>query len=205
MDVKFDASWDAAFRQSPFSLRFELGGEAFSNADAPVPRFVQALTRARAIRDALFSESSQIIAVAACSPETVVDFFAPCDDGFAALSALGLRSSAIQEWKAPLDPHDMEDGDLDFIWRSFDVTSDTASQDALLWCSITYEMPISPKAPVISFLGDFTKGLLLHVYDDRGMDVTALEAAARLSIYEAFDPWLLDYDRDRMKSAFRAA
>ena len=99
----------------------------------------------------------------------------------------------------------MEDGDLDFIWRSFDVTSDTASQDALLWCSIAYEMPISPKAPIISFLADFTQGLLLHVYDDRGMDVTSLEAAALLSIYEAFDPWLLDYDRDRMKSAFRAA
>jgi hypothetical protein len=43
---QISTEWLKPFRLSPFSLRFELGGETFSN-DAPVPRFIQAIERAR--------------------------------------------------------------------------------------------------------------------------------------------------------------
>jgi len=73
----------------------------------------------------------------------------------------------------------------DFIWRAFDVTSDIASQDALLWSSLAYEMPIEPKSPVVSHFLDLERGILLHVYDDRGMDVSALTAAPLLPLYKS--------------------
>ena len=75
-------------------------------------------------------------------------------------------------------------------------------RDTLLWASIAYEMPIAPKAPVLSWLADFDAGVMLHVYDDRGMDVRALHRSTIEQIYRQFDAWLLDYDRPRMAVAF---
>jgi Domain of unknown function (DUF3885) len=202
MERTFDPTWDSAFKGSPFWLRFELGGEDFGCVDAPVPRFVQALTRARYIRDALFADSEQVWAIAASHAEPFRDFYAPVPDAFEALSKIGFNGSTSAEWRAPLSSNEHGDEDEDFVWRAFNVTLDIRNQDALLWCSICYEMPIEPKSPVVSHLADFERGILLHVYDDRGMDVLALEAAPLLPLYERFDAWLLDYDRERMRAAF---
>ncbi len=205
MDITFDATWESAFKGSPYWLRFELGGEVLGCADAPVPRFVQALTRARIIRDAVFADTDRLWALVATDADPSRDFFAPVPDGFEAISNFGFQGSAIAEWRGRLNPDEPEQREQDFIWRAFDVTSDIASQDALLWSSIAYEMPIEPKSPVVSHLADFERGILLHVYDDRGMDVLALKPASLLPIYKEFDAWLLDYDRERMAAAFARA
>lgn len=202
MGITFDANWDSAFKGSPYWLRFELGGEDFGCVDAPVPRFVQALTRARTIRDAVFADSERLWAVVASAADPSRDFYAPVPDGFDAISSYGFRGSASAEWRARLNPNEPEQREEDFIWRAFDVTSDIASQDALLWSSIGYELPIKPKSPVVSHLVDFERGILLHVYDDRGMDALALTGAPLLPFYKKFDAWLLDYDRERMGAAF---
>jgi len=52
-----------------------------------------------------------------------------------------------------------------------------------------------PFPPVIAFLVDFDRDILLHVYDDRGVDVTALDRATLLPLYRSRAEWLLDYDR----------
>lgn len=193
----FDANWDSAFRGSPFHLRFELGGEELRCLDAPVPRFVQALTRARVVREAVFASSRQVWAIVASLADTSNDYFAPAPDSYKRLADFGFRATPIAEWHAPLEPEDE-----DFMWKAFDVTADIASRDALLWNSIAYEMPIEPKSPVLSYLVDWERGILLNVYDDRGMDVIATTAGPIASHYTTFDAWLLDYDRDRMRATF---
>jgi len=75
-------------------------------------------------------------------------------------------------------------------------------RDTLLWTAIVYEMPIRPKAPVLTFLVDFDAMVSLHVYDDRGMDVRSLDRDRLEPLYRKFDGWLLDYDRPRMAAAF---
>ncbi len=62
----------------------------------------------------------------------------------------------------------------------------------------------TPKAPVVSYFVDFDAGLLLHVYDDRGMDVHARDRKTIEPLYYEFDEWLLDYDRPRMNAIFEA-
>jgi hypothetical protein len=213
MNTVINRDWYIPFRKSPhrllfdspYRLRFELGGEVHENTTAPVPRFIQALERCRAVADAVFASSEQVIAVVGSSPEPARDFYAPTKASFAALYAMGLRLSPMAEWKASLDDVDLDDDDEpppSFLWRAFDITGSPASRDVLLWSSVTYEMPIQPAAPVIPFLADTRRGILLHVYDDRGMDVTATAAEPLLPIYRSFDRWLLDYDRERMRAAF---
>ncbi len=199
----FSDQWDAPFRSCPFSLRFELGGEIFGT-DVPVPRFVQAFTRARQITQEVFESSQRLIAIVAW-PYVGRDFDAPDGDGFEALREVGFACSSIAEWDAPLRPEEEDEEDrAPTLWRAFDLSEDQAAGDVLLWCAISYELAVTPKAPILSYFVDFERGILLHVYDDRGMDVTALDRDQLLTVYHARDEWLLDYDRARMATAFGA-
>ena len=47
-----------------------------------------------------------------------------------------------------------------------------------------------------------SKGLVLNLYDDRGMDVVALEKEALVDLYHSRNEWLLNYDRDRIDRVF---
>ncbi|HEX6376889.1 MAG TPA: DUF3885 domain-containing protein [Allosphingosinicella sp.] len=197
-----DAShWDLAFRSSPFRLRFELGGETFGS-DAPVPRFVQAFGRARQLASEAFERSRRVCGIVASWPDSAHDLFAPAEDGFQALAAAGFAAPLLREWAAPLGIDPDDDERVPARWRAFDLTGDLAGRDVLLWCSVAYEMAVSPKAPVMPFLADFERGLLLHVYDDRGMDLTALGPDPLLDLYRSRSDWLLDHDRERMRLAF---
>ncbi|MFD2178053.1 DUF3885 domain-containing protein [Veronia pacifica] len=52
------------------------------------------------------------------------------------------------------------------------------------------------------FLINCTKGLTLHIYDDRGMDIVADSKKPLESIYHEQNSSLLDYDRDYMDRLF---
>ena len=45
-------------------------------------------------------------------------------------------------------------------------------------------------------------GIVFHMYDDRGLDIIAPDAAAIRPIYTNFDDWVLDYDRERIDAVF---
>ena len=201
MDRPFSDQWYAPFRHAPFSLRFALGGEVFGN-DAPVPRFVQAFGRARQVADEVFAPSERLLGIVAAGLDTAHDIFAPADDGFAALAEAGFNRPCLGEWTGALFPGDAEEDHVPARWRAFDLGGDLAARDVLLWCSIAYEMAIAPKAPVLAYLADPERGILLHVYDDRGMDVTSVRRDPLLPVYHGRTEWLLDHDRPRMAEAF---
>lgn len=196
-----DASWDEPFRHPAFYLRFELGG-AFSNVHEPVPRFIQAFDRARAIADAVFRSSVTVLAVAASME--------PSTDSFADLQSIGFRIEGRRKladsakkhvrpaWRAPFNPTDDDPEAPELHWRAFDLKGERMLRDMLIWNSIACEMSVGPKAAVHSFLVNFERGLMIDVYDDRGMDVFATDPPAVLPIYQEFNSWLLDYDRPRM-------
>lgn len=193
--------WATRFGAEEVRLRFELGGEELEHADQPVPRFLQAHRRASTIADALFS--GNCIAVVAWSgqapdPTGLLD---EAEDGFAALQSTGFSSPLISEWRAMLYPD--PDGETD-AWklRSYDLGHDKAARDTLLWHAIASEMPIYPSAPVVTFLLDPCKSVMLHVYDDRGMDVIASNPAQIQGLHANFKDWLLAYDRERMAKLF---
>lgn len=92
----FSEQWLAPFRSSPFSLRFELGGETFGN-DAPVPRFMQAFGRARQVAREVFEDSQRMFGIVAAFPNSANDIFAPARDGCAALAAAGFKCRPMHE------------------------------------------------------------------------------------------------------------
>lgn len=193
--------WSARFGFEDVRLRFELGGEEFDNTSQPVPRFLQAHRRASTVADALFSENC--IGVVAWNGRLPNQAGLPDEvkDGFVALQSSGFDAPQISEWQATLYPDPDDESD---VWdiRSYDLGPNRNARDALLWHAIASEMPIFPSAPVVTFLIDPKKSVMLHVYDDRGMDVSAYDSAALHGVYSGFADWLLDYDRERMSKLF---
>jgi len=47
-----------------------------------------------------------------------------------------------------------------------------------------------------------TRNLILHMYDDRGLDLIAASRRDLQAIYEAHKSWILDYDREKIEKAF---
>jgi hypothetical protein len=49
----------------------------------------------------------------------------------------------------------------------------------------------------MSKLLDVERGISVHAYDDRGMDITGPAREAIAELRAQYDEWLLDYDRSR--------
>ncbi|TCP82865.1 uncharacterized protein DUF3885 [Sphingomonas sp. PP-CE-1A-559] len=194
--------WASRTVAKAFRLRFELGGEEFDNTTQSVPRFLQAHRRSTAIADALFSDSCFGIVAWNDRPPYHAGLPEEVEDGFAALRSTGFDAPQVSEWQAAVypDPGD----DEDYVWhlRGYDLSHHKVLRDTLLWHAVATEMPIYPSAPVLTFLVDLESSTMLHVYDDRGMDVISDDPAKLQVLYVEFADWLLDYDRERMAKMF---
>jgi Domain of unknown function (DUF3885) len=193
--------WATRFAAKDVRLRFALGGEEFDNTVQQVPRFLQAHHRASTVANALFS--GNCAAVVAWNGLMPYPAGLPDEvkDGFVALQSTGFNAPQTNEWQAALYPAPDDEA---CVWelRSYDLGNDKVARDTLLWHVVASEMPIYPSAPVVAFLLDPSKSVMLHVYDDRGMDVIANDPAKLHGLYSDFADWLLDYDRERTAKLF---
>jgi hypothetical protein len=204
MKPKLGPGWLEPFHSSPYSLRFELGG-GYDNIAEPVPRFLQAFGRAKVVADELF-EFAETIGVIGTWKLGKRDLFIgklePGTTGISMLKGAGFSAGdAIATWKERPYWVGPDEG-FNFDWHAYDLSNAKAAREVILWCNITYEMPIQPKVPLIGYLYSPGKDVVMHVYDDRGMDVIGLSVAALEGVCRRFDDWLLDYDRPRMRESF---
>lgn len=193
--------WASRFTTNEPRLRFELGGEELDNTVQPVPRFLQAHRRASAVADALFCESCVGVVASTLRMPYPAGLADEVADGFIALQSTGFHAAPISEWQAELYP-DPDDEPIVWTLRGYNLGHDKVARDTLLWHSIAAEMPIRPSAPVLTFLIDPGQSVMLHVYDDRGMDVIADNSTKLYGLYSNFADCLLDYDRERMAKLF---
>jgi hypothetical protein len=206
--TRFTQLWSSRWVEGAYRLRFELGGEDYDPRERAVPRALQAFIRAKAVTDALFGDAC--IGVLATyrlddeldsrdSPLRNVDHKVHRAEGLAGLQAMGFRGIAQSSWTSALFAE--EDGDS-WLLQSFDLTGLSGDRNILLWNPIVVEMPISPSSSGRCFLLHPTDAVLLHVYDDRGMDVIGSNAESLRFIYDNFHDWLVDADRSRMQQLF---
>ena len=206
MALEFGPDWQQDFALSPYSLRFDLG-DIDQLPNNYVTRFIATLERARSLARASL-ESKSLVAVIAASPAPERELNSKHHgwpkgvSAFAHLTDLGvvtdtpLASFADYFWSSDRDAPEQEP----WVHRVISITWRDA--DILLCNQIAYELGVSPVAPVQSKLLDPDKGVLVHAYDDRGMDVTSIERSETQSLYEKHKAWLLDHDRKRMAAVF---
>ncbi len=73
-----------------------------------------------------------------------------------------------------------------------------------IWAAVANEMAVTPRLTPLahSYIMDLERGMVLHVYDDRGMDLAATRPELLRPCYEQLNGWLLDHDRARMDAIF---
>lgn len=87
----------------------------------------------------------------------------------------------------------------------WDLPRSSPDIEILIWNSVAQDFGCLPRVrDFLSHFVDFEKGLVMHVYDDRGMDVIATTPDPLVELYTKFNGWLLDYDRARMDATFNA-
>jgi hypothetical protein len=192
---------DALFYETDFSLRFKLG-EDLSEVPA---RFLQAMDRARYIANALFDRSESLTAVISYfdgerrTPRAAASFKALSKMGFKA--TFGPAEQTKQNNASYIAKFG---GDLCKYWHSAKFSKTPHQVNALLWASITCKMPTMPKIRHLDaiYIIDFPRGIAATLYDDRGMDVIALDRAPLQPLYEQFEEWLWNSDRPKMDRVF---
>lgn len=192
---------DGLFYRFPYALRLELSAQGVNR----VASFLQAVDRARAVVRAVFVRAEVIKVVfagIAPSPLTKAEH-----ELLRALRGTGFAPRLRSLERLPLEP-----GEEDFwgdgsetLYRYLCTTRPGATMadiDALIWSCCAQDLGIEPCIGLDVFLIDERRGLALHIYDDRGLDLIAMKRATIVEYYRAFGPWLLDYDRARMDAVF---
>lgn len=184
-----------------YALRFELGGEEFGT-DRPMRRFAQAYERSNAISQAFFAKSSKIyVLLSSYGMEQ------PDKKRLKPLKLCGIKRSEFQYLSKTAqhnDEHIAEFGSD--VFRHWDIAKleDKQTISEILWLGIASEMGIKPTFydSTTAYIVDAENGLVLHLYDDRGMDVVALQKEPLSNLFVSFNEWLLDYDLTRMTDMF---
>lgn len=196
-------SLDALFHGATWALRFELGGD-WDVDGGQIPRMLQAIHRARAVTEAAFADSEVVEAVirkwGARRP-------GPRNVTFKRLAMMGFHP-ALRYEGAHRDP----DAEVSDPREHFFIAGPTDPNEraVLIWDACASEIGVSPSSPFMfdgddqfsGLLVDFERGVLVDVYDDRGMDVVATDREALRSLHARFGDWLLDHDRARMDAMF---
>jgi len=190
----------AMFYKFEHALRFELGGMG-TGTNRPLRRFIQAFERASTISQTLFGQSAQVsVLVSSYSIDQ------PDKKRLKPFKLCGLKRSEF-EYLGKF-PQDDEEHIVEFgsdLFRHWDMTilKDKQAIAEIIWLCIGPELGIHPRIRNSKvYLVDTEKGLLLHVYDDRGMDLVAVQKASLMNIFTEYNDWLLEYDLPQMTATF---
>lgn len=174
------------------ALRFEL-----SRGGSRVEQFTQAYDRAREIARFAFRDSASLAVVLAWFGEGPPVRHM---DVFRSLRACGVRMGRPRSCWTRWYEADEYDPAEQRILVAFRV--DPSALDGLLWGALAVDLGIRPRLLARVYLADPGRGLLLHPYDDRGMDAIGPDRERLRELFARFRDCLLAYDLARMEAFF---
>ena len=181
------------FYESPIALRFEIGDTALSIGDT---RYF----RAGQLRASFLYESIP-------KPDTLLWVLYRSPDTDSNIDALLERFCTLTRLPNPKEVYEQDTIDCDgepltrifFFW---DIEQTPPHIPSLLEGILKTDFAGFSELSSAVFFFHTAKHILLHLYDDRGMDIVAEKRETISFLYERFPNWLLDYDRKRMKEIF---
>lgn len=197
---------DALFYHFESSLRFELGDEDIS-AKLPIRRFLQAHHRASSISNFIFADTKNLYALFSSysseeqNPKAMkrLQKSGFKKSRFSYLGKFAREEDEFDDWEVE-DPDDQK---VAFRhWYSYPIlyTDEIAET---LWFPCGIELGIKPYFNEGNvYLVDFERGVCLHVYDDRGMDLVSTNKADLVPVFKKYQDWLLPYNLDEMETVF---
>jgi hypothetical protein len=180
----------ALFYNHSKALRFEL-----SEGEKPIDKFVSAYKKAEEIVTYVLNDSEYFF--------VCLSFYG----GKTFLSSMHVfRSLKLCEIFIPKDckawtEQEPEDVDNECFRHFIIFKVEKKELASLLWVAISSDLGIAPRASVSVYLISKEHDVILHPYDDRGMDVISTNNMLIKSLYSKFYHYLLKYDLEKMRSS----
>ena len=189
-----DACSHALFYEFEFALRFELGGEEFG-MNQPIRRFLQAHQRASTIAKTTFKNATNV--------QAVIKSWGNNEGPASDFSRLKFALPEVGRGDFAEFTQSDPDEDQREFWHVAPIY-DALQISELLWLDIAKDMPVEPASyGHNTWLVNFEQEIILHAYDDRGLNVISTKKETLQPLYEKFSDWLLDYDRHKMDAVFK--
>jgi hypothetical protein len=185
----------ALFYDFPGGLRF-----ALSDGGSPLDQALTALRKATIICDDVFrGEEKILVHLGAFAPASRFGFRKMLRE----LRIAGIVVPKAREVWVDIED-DTDDEDENSYWVSCAFELPTAKLQNLLWCAVTADFGSSlrPNPHCRVYLVNPDKGIIVHPYDDHGMDVISRRTSALAGLYERHKDLLLEYDMEAMRETF---
>jgi len=105
----------------------------------------------------------------------------------------------IKEHWTEKDEEWEDESEEDFRWHYLVLEMPSSSLLNILWCAFSSDFGlIQPASPAALYIFEFHKKIAVLPYDDRGMDIVGTNSVFLKALYESFEKYLLDYDREEM-------
>jgi hypothetical protein len=190
-----DAFGLGCFYANQPALRFELSRDGHR-----LDQFAKAWDRARPIVDHAFGDSAELVVVLSSfdggSPTRSPALFRP-------LRALGVRMGRPRAWWTEPHADEWVPEPETRLFVAFACGREALHR--LLWGALAADLGIRPRLDGQLFVADPARRIIVHPYDDRGMDVVGPNRALLAELYHRFNRDLLDYGRARMDAFFASA
>jgi Domain of unknown function (DUF3885) len=187
---------DALFYNFPGGLRFEL-----SEGGSPLDQVLVALRKATVICDDIFGGEEWILLhLQAFVPVSRFRLRAKIRE----LQLAGVIIPKVRDvWLEKAEENETEEDDDDGYWINCAFEVSVAKLQNLLWCAFTADFgPLHPNPNCRVYLLNTNMGIVVHPYDDRGMDVISQSTSALAGLYERHNDLLFDYDMEAMRETF---
>lgn len=171
------------FGQWPVGIRFEIG--------------INHVYRAARIYESAFAGAETCILVSQDWMATT-EIARPSTTLFSTPGIFPIKLSELQT----VDVSPFDETEYRLTWtRLQPLTFDAAS---MFQAIANREQPGSPKVRSGVYVIEPSKRVIMHMYDDRGLDVIATELDTLRPLFETFNEWVLDNQRHRVEFRFRS-
>ncbi|WP_341347101.1 DUF3885 domain-containing protein [Paenibacillus sp. FSL H3-0469] len=190
------------FYNAPFGIRFEAGGEV----NVMEKRVQQIKYRAVTLYNAVNHENDDIYLVIFMDSweEHPVDYFEKDVLKIFESFIIGTDSRQINKKEQEYRYNDPDEQDNTVTIRYWvKLKSKELNIDNLLYAVANRAIGNDVNGIVGDlFLVNETRKSIFYLYDDRGLDIVAENKEILRPIYEQYNDWILDFDRERIKKMF---
>lgn len=195
-DIGFDSLENPIFYNAPIGIRFEIGGEddvyikkGMLRKLHPNRKYVnKAVERASRIFDAL-PKKDWILRIDLCDEREIKKILK-------VLQLVSSHEKVLNKYEE--DGEKMTHCELYWSLNDIDWSPETIIREIILAdigglnCLVSAVYLLHPN-----------ENVLYHLYDDRGLDLVAKDKRSLYPLYERFNDWILDYDRETIDHIFK--
>jgi len=190
------------FYNSDIGIRFELG-VPYRGIEDPL-YFETVRKRSETLFESVFSEISELYIVRkTCEPQAPYEIFNPGVDVFAGYVDSAIINKVVCFEEKP--DYDEDTNQLMGYSKSYSLLCCLKQIDYKGILKAVSYSDFPNKGNYISDRIYFIhpeKNIVFHMYDDRGLDIVAIRSENLLKLFNEFNDWILDYDREKIERTF---